>query len=470
MNSDDRNKASFKDVDLTGAKVAGQLIMLGASIDGLFIASRLKVGDNLFASSVGQYQTRFRDLILNGAEIAGTVSFIGAGFDGALHASQLQVGGTLFMNSDAQNKASFKDVDLTGAKVTGSVHMGGASFDGVLEASFLQVGGSLLMASIAPNRANFEDDVNLRSAKIAGQIDMTDASFDGGLNADYLQVGGHLFMRQAHYAGDVVMVFAHVGGNLDLRGATLARLDLSGASVAGELRLGSTVWTPKNGESGSLDLRNTNVGNLMDAKDAWPAEGELHLNGFTFGRLGGSGGQAGLEMRARGMEWWDNWVRLDPDYSPILYEQLAAAFTSSGDRNAANEIRYLGLERKRTAACEQHAWTACLILTTQSFLTGYGIGLRVLYSVIFLSLASAALLWGTVPAAKQHGFIWCFGASLAQLLPVIQLNKEFTEFFYDPERTRLKGWQVFVFSSLGVIGLALGATLIIAVSGLTQGP
>ena len=112
--------------------------------------------------------------------------------------------------------------------------------------------------------------------------------------------------------------------------------------------------------------------------------------------------------------------------------------------------------------------TACLVLTTQSLLTGYGIGLRVLYSVIFLSLASAVLLWGTVPAAKQHGFIWCVGASLAQLFPVIQLNKEFTEFFYDPERTRLKGWQVFMFSSLGVIGLALAGTLIIAVSGLTS--
>ena len=33
---------------------------------------------------------------------------------------------------------------------------------------------------------------------------------------------------------------------------------------------------------------------------------------------------------------------------------------------------------------------------------------------------------------------------------------------------RLKGWQVFVFSALGVVGLALGAILLIAVSGLTH--
>jgi hypothetical protein len=82
-------------------------------------------------------------------------------------------------------------------------------------------------------------------------------------------------MRDAHYAQPVVMVFSHVGGNLDLRGATLANLDLSGASIAGDLRLGgahnSAVWTGKSGAPGTLNLHNTHAGNLMDAIDAWPA-------------------------------------------------------------------------------------------------------------------------------------------------------------------------------------------------------
>jgi hypothetical protein len=71
-------------------------------------------------------------------------------------------------------------------------------------------------------------------------------------------------------------------------------------------------------------------------------------------------------------------------------------------------------------------------------------------------------------AAKDRGVLWCCCASLAQLLPVIRINKELTDFFDDPQRTRLKGWQVFVFSALGVVGLALGAILLIAVSGLTH--
>jgi hypothetical protein len=68
------------------------------------------------------------------------------------------------------------------------------------------------------------------------------------------------------------------------------------------------------------------------------------------------------------------------------------------------------------------------------------------------------------------GAIWCFCAGLAQLLPVISINKELTDFFNDPERKRFTGWQVFVFSALGVVGRALGAVLLVAVSGLTQNP
>jgi hypothetical protein len=89
--------------------------------------------------------------------------------------------------------------------------------------------------------------------------------------------------------------------------------------------------------------------------------------------------------------------------------------------------------------------------------------------IIGISLAGAALPWMTVPAAKQHGPIWCFGASLARLLPVIEINKEFTDFFGDPQRNYFNGWQSFIFSFMGIVGWVLGLILLAAVSGLTQG-
>jgi hypothetical protein len=209
----------------------------------------------------------------------------------------------------------------------------------------------------------------------------------------------------------------------------------------------------------------------MDTQHAWPAQGHLHLNGFSFNHLGGFKGETGENMRARGLDWWDNWARRDPDYSPAPYAQLAAALTSAGDRDAANEIRYLGRVREReTEKGLDWVWSGIL-----QYVAGFGIGtytFRVLWWVLGFSLAGMALLLWTVSTAdaKHRGplWLWCFGASLARLFPGIEINKELTEFFNDPVRTHLNWWQSILFSALGIVGFVLGAILLAAVSGLIQ--
>ena len=323
-------------INLTLARTDSLIWFDGSLIDGAFAASRLHSETDLSLNGAAFKS----DVRLNGAKIDGDVGMAGASFDGTLNANALRVDGNLFMRSEGQNKASFKGVDLRVARITGQIDMTGASFGGTLDANSLEVGGHLHMSSDDQNKANFKDVV-LAGAKITGQIEMAGASFDG-IDANSLEVGGHLFMPYANCVGKVNMVFAHVGGNLDLRGATLAGLDLSGASIAGDLRLGGShqpaVWAGNEAEPGALNLRNTHIGNLMDEKNAWPTKGHLHLDGFTFAHLGGFAGETGREMRARGMDWWDNWARRDPDYSPAPYAQLAAALTNAGDRDAANEI------------------------------------------------------------------------------------------------------------------------------------
>jgi len=227
------NEASFKDVDLTGAKIAGQVVIgwrpFRRPAERHFTAGRRLAVHGIPRREQGQFQER-RSI---GAKITGHVVMLGVTFDGKLNASLLDSGGYLFMASIDGNKASFDEVDLSGAKVTEQVGMVGASFGGTLNANrSLQVGGNLLMRSDAKNEASFKD-VDLSGAKITGQIDMVGANFESKLNADSLQSGVICSCADAHYAQPVVMVFSHVGGNLDLRGATLANLDLSGASIAG---------------------------------------------------------------------------------------------------------------------------------------------------------------------------------------------------------------------------------------------
>jgi len=122
-----------------------------------------------------------------------------------------------------------------------------------------------------------------------------------------LNVGGDLVIRDACHADKTAMPFANVGGNVDLRGASLADIDLSGASVAGELRIDGQKLAacPKiTGDPDVLNLRNAKVGNLLVADDALTAPRRLRLDGFAFARIGGFEGDTKSQLRARSIEWW----------------------------------------------------------------------------------------------------------------------------------------------------------------------
>ena len=56
--------------------------------------------------------------------------------------------------------------------------------------------------------------------------------------------------------------------------------------------------------------------------------------------------------------------------------------------------------------------------------------------------------------------IWCFGASLDQLSPVVELNKEFSDFFNDPHRQRLNYLQHLYFGMQALTGYLLGVALV----------
>jgi len=245
-----------KGANLHRAKIDGDFGMTGASFDGTLTVYNLQVGGDLYMRSDGQNKASFKDVALRSAKIAGHIDMAGASFDGKLDADSLQVGSSLIMRSDDQNKASFNDVILRTANITGQIDMMGASFSGTLDAEILQVGGDLLMYSDGQNMASFKD-INLRGAKIMGAIYMNGASFSGTLNAEGLEASNDLSMSDVYCIKETDMMFAHIGGNLDLRGATLPGLDLSGASVAADLDLGgprSTVWTGQDGEPRALNL------------------------------------------------------------------------------------------------------------------------------------------------------------------------------------------------------------------------
>lgn len=467
--SSEQNTTKFKSLNLVDAKVGGDVEMYGVKFDKGLNANGAVVDGNLLMRSTSQNTSSFKNLNLIDAKVGGDVDVVGATVDEGVTGNGLHIGGDLLIGSTQTKIATFGSTNLVGATVTGQVVGTGAVFTGDLIANGLQVGGSVLMSNAGFQR------VTLTAARVAGQVNMTGATFDEDFNADSLSVGASVFVRGALAKKPINMALSRTGGNLDFRGATLAGLILSGASVAGDLSLGggagvepAVSWRTSDGGPGSLTLSDAHVANLMDERDAWPIRGHLHLDGFTFDHLGGIEGDTGPEMRARGMKWWDDWARRDPVYSPTPYEQLAAALVAAGDRSAADDIRFLRHVRERET---EKTWGPWMLAGVFQYVAGFGIGdytFRVLYWVIGISFAGAVYLWNSVKLARARGTIWCFGASLSRLLPIIEINREFTDFFDDPKRVRLTGLQSFIFSAIRVVGWILGAILVAALSGLMQ--
>jgi cytoskeletal protein CcmA (bactofilin family) len=523
MRSTNKIMSTFKNVELSGANVTGQIDMTGASFDGDLNADSLQVGESLLMNAKGASKTSFKKVTLRGAKISGQVDMGGASFEGDFDARFMQVGGALLMGSQEQYKlkSSFEKVDLRSAKISGEFSLAGARLNGDLYAPFLQVGGSMFMRSRDGAKANFKT-VEIANARIAGQIDFSGANLDGDLNADFVQVGGSLFMssednntasvgkvnlnganvaggtfmdrailrdrliaqglrvggdvslRHIHADGRLGMPFSQLGGNLDIGGSDLTSLDLHGAAIAGEMRLGDgnrlIGWRALLDQPDAIDLRNAHVGSLSDNKYSWPKR--LYLDGVSFVHFGGAEGDSGADMVKRGADWWDrNFARLEKDFTASPYEQLATAFGGAGYRDLADELHY----DEQLRATEKSSILGIAGSALMRWGAGYGIGsymFRALYWVIGLSLIGALILRFRVKgvADRNHGFLWCFGAAANKLLPGISLKKEFADFFDDPANNKFTPRQELFFVILTALGWALSLIVLAAFAALTHGP
>ncbi len=474
------------DVDVIHAHTDGLLSLDGTTIGGSLLGSgghfnaTVDARQAVIRGRVQFWDARFEDtLSVAGAEFDGDVSFSGTRFGNDLFMDQTRFGGNL---------------DLTGVDVHGQFGMDEASF-------------------AAPADAG---------AKNAGK----DAPKPHQFTAEHLAVGSSLLIRHTNLPAYVNLLYAHVDGSADFRGSTVTAMTLVGAKIGEDLRLaGEGVrvrWTRAPGGQQSLDLRNAHVANLQDDSQAWPMRGAVDMEGFTFDHLGGFGVTQEQDPLSRGMDWWHDWFMLNPDPTPQPYTQLAAVLLARGDRDRSATSLFYGRDRERQAegalcraqiaqtsshlaqmfghsaaaaasaaprtAEAEPALTAspCREWVKQSLLqwmVGYGIGdytFRALWWIIGLALVGTVILafspgvrgthytWHARRGPRRKSLVWCFGASLSHILPVVSLSPEFTDFFNDPERKRLHPWQQLLFAALVVMGWMLGLFVLAAFSGITQ--
>jgi uncharacterized protein YjbI with pentapeptide repeats len=432
------------DVHLEAAWASDEIDVRGSRVDGVFSVEMGFHGEKGMHLEDSHFQ---REVKLSYSKIDLALWMMSAQLKD-VRAEALKIEGNFLMGG-----ARFGNVVLDRATVSGDVTMHKVVCQGTISAEEFKVGGNLYMPE-----ANFEK-VYLGGTTVDGSIYMSDSIFNDVLDVFAVRVGANIGMWRSKF-DRVNLAYAVIGQNLDLRGATLASLDLTGATIAGELQLGVTRWQTEKGGPGNLSMRNAKIGTLLNDPEAWPNAEHLRLEGFSFSHLSGLGESA---------EWWDGWAKRDTHYSPYPYQQIAAAFSLAGDKDLADDIRFRSKVREHQGQTgSDWLWSWFL-----QWVAGFGVyPSRVLYWIAAISLTGASYLWICARGVRDqgHGFLWCLAASLTRLLPVIEINKEFTDFFYDPDHKNLTARENAAFSLLRVFGWFLAAILIAAVSGITARP
>jgi hypothetical protein len=383
-----------------------------------------------------------------------------------LDAKQLQTQGDLELNEFAADSA----VSLFGAHIGGQLSFYGATLanpGGVaLFATGLTVDQGMACTDglVKGERKAFtaRGRLNLRGAKISGGLDFSGAQVDGeitlagahvtellffgatlanpggaALTADRLTVDQDMVCAQGFTAkGEVVLLGAHIGGQLHFRDATLSNPDGLALDLE-RLRADTLLLLPKAPPQGTVRFTNAQLHSYSDSQATWPPD--LRLSGFTYGSLHA---KPEVDVTAR-----LSWLEHDPGgYIPQLYEQLAASYRKAGRDDAARKVAIAKQRRRRQTLNWPGRWWNTLLRWT----VGYGyqtwkaglwlLGLVGLGWIIF-DLAHPAHLTTAKPPGQRPWFHAGLYA-LDLLLPFVDLGYQSTWTAYDWARWVYLGWNL----------------------------
>ena len=245
------------------------------------------------------------------------------------------------------------EVRFLAATIKGDLYCHGSRFENGLD-NALSCDGATVAGKVQLNRGfHATGTVRLLNAVIGGDLDCSGGHFErpGGdaLQCDGATIGGGVRLDQGFDAkGEVRIVGAAIGGDLtcshgnfdNARGTTLA-CDL--ARVAGAF-----YFRDVDRVVGRVVLHAMQVGILCDDVASWKGcDGELFLDGFTFGRLAG-GAPTDAETR---IAWLDRQHPryLGAEFRPQPWEQLIAVLRAMGHSEEARAVAVAKQDRLRRA-------------------------------------------------------------------------------------------------------------------------
>lgn len=469
----DDNLIGASRLNLIAARIGTNAYLRGSMLEEGVAANLLDVGGTLFVGP----RTRLAEgpLMLNDARIGGRLVLDGARIEGAVGLIGSKVGGDVSIVTGWEMEGGMigGDLALTDAHVEGSVIVEGTIIGGALGMDAATIGRNLHLAE----RTTIDGWLRLNDAAIGGSLIIGAIEARAGLAASSATFRRRVEIDRARFADAVDFSDARIDGDVLVREATLGELLLPGATIGGALRLGDAFRDPPRWDERSLlDLRGARIGTIEDKPNAWDSArgwpAAIALQGLRYDRLGDGGETVGDAMHARPASWYAAWLARDAAYSRQPYQHLAGVLGAAGDPERAAAVLTEGRKREMHEAFARgeplRGIGLFLLWITIGFGIGTGYALLLVWAVVLTGLGAIALR--SAPGAAGKGVAWRSAASLDQLLPVISLNREFSDFFNtpDPNRIRLRPWQFWYFTGHRIIGYALGAVLIAALAGLTQ--
>lgn len=325
-----------KSLALSGSHVAG------ISGDGLTVAGSLYLRDG-FTSKGG---VRFL-----GATISSNFECSAARFENdagaALNADGLDVKGSVFLR-----KCTAKgEVRFIGATVGGDFACSEATFgqdkddapntnDPAITAYALSADGLEVEGSVFLRKCIARGEVRFLDATVGGTFDCLEATFENdkgiALYGDGLDVKGSVFLAGCTARGEVRFIRATMRGDFVCLGATFINPD--GDALALErTKISQTIHlTFAEPPTGGVNLTHASSGQLVDTRDAWPAAGDLILDGFEYGAFAGDA-PAGWEDRLRWLKLQGE-THLKADFRPQPWEQVVAVLRRMGHDADARKI------------------------------------------------------------------------------------------------------------------------------------
>lgn len=345
-------RAGFLRFLLLGGDHNTQVHERGVRLMGACVAGALNLENTTTTSAIGCVACSFTEpLILRRSTLPGGLFLMGSEVPGIR-------GDGLVTTGDVILRDGFRatgEVRLLGAQIGGDLTCGNGQFDGkgsnALSADRAVIKGSVFLHD------GFQaiGTVRLLGAQIGGNLTCSKGQFDGkerdALSADSAVIKGSVFLCDRFQAtGTVRLLGAQIGGDLNCSKGQINGKDGDALCADGMRVTGGFFFRDLANPVNRVSLASASVGVLADDAGAW--DGDLVLDGFTYGSIGG---RAPTSATAR-LAWLDKQrpamsgqSGAGGDFRPQPWKQLQKVLREMGHAEDARQVAIALEDRLRHA-------------------------------------------------------------------------------------------------------------------------